>query len=62
MNFKEIAKRGETGPLSEAKDFLMKRVSANVLKLEKKYEITWDGKTMVNLDEEMADRCWQAGK
>jgi hypothetical protein len=61
MNFKEIAKRGETGPLTEANDFLMKRVSANVLKLEKKYEITWDGKTLINLDDEMADRCWQAG-
>ena len=62
MNFKEIAKRGETGPLTEANDFLMKRVSANVLKLEKKYEIIWDGKTLINLDDEMADRCWQAGK
>ena len=37
MNFKEVAKRGETGPLTEANDFLMKRVSANVLKLEKKF-------------------------
>ena len=62
MNFKEIAKRGETGPLTEANDFLMKRVSANVLKLEKKYRITWDGKTLINLDDEMADRCWQAGR
>jgi hypothetical protein len=62
MNFKEIAKRGETGPLTEANDFLMKRISANVLKLEKKHQITWDGKTLLNLDDEMADRCWQAGR
>jgi methylamine--corrinoid protein Co-methyltransferase len=62
MNFKEIAKRGETGPLTEANDFLMKRVSANVLELEKKYRIAWDGKTLINLDDEMADRCWQAGR
>jgi len=62
MNFKEIAKRAETGPLMEAKDFLLKRVSANVLKLEKELEIRWDGKSLVNLDDGLADRCWQAGK
>jgi methylamine--corrinoid protein Co-methyltransferase len=62
MNFKEIAKRGETGPLTEAGDFLMKRVSANVLKLEKEHGISWDGTTLINLDDKMADRCWQAGR
>jgi methylamine--corrinoid protein Co-methyltransferase len=62
MNFKEIAKRAETGPLMEANDFLLKRVSANALKLEKELEVRWDGKTLVNLDDGLADRCWQAGK
>lgn len=62
MNFKEIAKRAETGPLMDSNDFLMQRVSANVIKLEKKYEIRWDGKSLVNLDDDMADRCWTAGK
>ena len=62
MNFKEIAKRAETGPLMEGNDFLLKRVSANVLKLEKELEIRWDGKTLLNLDDGLADRCWQAGK
>lgn len=62
MNFKEIARRAETGPLTEAGDFLMKRVSANVLKLEKKHGISWDGRTLINLDDEMADRVWQAGR
>ncbi len=62
MNFKEIAKRCETGPLTESKDFLMKSVAANAMKLTKEYEVSWDGKTFVNLDDEMADRCWQAGK
>jgi len=62
MNFKEIAKRGETGPLMEAGDFLMKRLSANVLKLQKSHDIRWDGKTLLNLDDAMADRLWEAGR
>jgi methylamine--corrinoid protein Co-methyltransferase len=62
MNFKEIAKRGESGPLMEANDFMMNRVATNVLKLTKKYDIRWDGKTLLNMDDDMADRCWQAGK
>ncbi len=62
MNFQEIAKRSETGQLTESKDFLMKAVAANAMKLSKKYEITWDGKTFLNLDDAMADRCFQAGK
>ena len=33
-----------------------------MLKLQKKYDIRWDGKTLVNLDDDMADRCWAAGK
>jgi len=62
MNFKEVAKRGEIGPLMEANDFLMKRVAANVMKLAKKYNIQWAGSTLVNLDDDLANRCWQAGK
>jgi methylamine--corrinoid protein Co-methyltransferase len=62
MNLKEVVKRGETGPLMEANDFLMKRVAANVLKLQKEHRIQWDGKTLVNLDDDLADRCWAAGK
>ncbi len=62
MNFKEIARRAETGPLMEAPDFLMKRLSAAVPALQKKYEIHWDGKTLLNQDDEMADRLWQAGR
>jgi methylamine--corrinoid protein Co-methyltransferase len=62
MNFKEVAKRAETGLLIETNDFLMKHVAANVSQLKKKYDIRWDGKTFVNLDDDMADRCWAAGK
>jgi len=62
VNFKEIAKRCESGPLMEPKDFLMKSVATQAMKLSKKYEITWDGKTFVNLDDDMADRCFQAGR
>jgi len=62
MNFKEIARRAETGPLTQANDFLLKRVSANVLKLEKEFDVRWDGRTLVNLDDALADRCWQAGR
>ncbi|HIP96692.1 MAG TPA: monomethylamine:corrinoid methyltransferase [Anaerolineae bacterium] len=62
MNFKEIARRAETGPMMTTDDFLMQRVSANVMKLQKKYDIRWDGKSLVNLDDDLADRTWQAGK
>jgi len=62
MNFKEVAKRAETGPLMEANDFLMQRVAANVTRLKKQYDVRWDGKTLVNLDDDLADRCWAAGK
>ncbi|MFH1929390.1 MAG: monomethylamine:corrinoid methyltransferase [Chloroflexota bacterium] len=62
MNLKEILKRAETGPLLDANDFLMKRVAANVMKLQKKYDVRWDGNTLLNLDDDMADRCWAAGK
>ena len=62
MNIKEVVKRAETGPLMEANDFLMKRLAASIPKLQKEYDIRWDGKTLVNLDDEMADRCWAAGK
>ena len=62
MNFKEIAKRSETGPLTESKDFLMNAVAANAMRLSKEYNITWDGKTFINTDDDMADRCFQAGK
>ena len=62
MNFKEVAKRAETGTLMEANDFLMQRVATNVIELQKKYDVKWDGKTLVNLDDDLADRCWEAGK
>jgi len=62
VNFKETAKRCETGPLTESKDFLMKAVAANAMKLTKEYDVSWDGKTFINNDDEMADRCFQAGK
>jgi methylamine--corrinoid protein Co-methyltransferase len=62
MDFKEIAKRGESGPLTESKDFLMKAVAANARRLTKEYDIVWDGKTFINTDDDMADRCFQAGK
>jgi len=62
MNLKEVAKRAETGPLMEARDFLMKRVAATVVRLQKEHAIKWDGTTLVNLDDDLADRCWAAGK
>jgi hypothetical protein len=62
VNFKEIAKRCEAGPLTESKDFLMKTVAAQAMKLAKEYDIAWDGKTFVNLDDDLADRCFQAGR
>ncbi|MGQ9493802.1 MAG: monomethylamine:corrinoid methyltransferase [Anaerolineae bacterium] len=62
MNLKEILKRAETGPILEANDFLMQRVAMNVAKLQKKYRVQWDGKSLMNLDDDLADRCWEAGK
>jgi methylamine--corrinoid protein Co-methyltransferase len=62
MNFKEVTKRAETGPLMDTNDFLMQRVAANAMKLQQEYDVRWDGKTLVNVDDDLADRCWEAGK
>lgn len=62
MNFKEIVKRAENGRLMDANDFLMKRIAARVLELQKRYDINWDNKTLVNLDDDLADRVWIAGR
>lgn len=62
VNFEEIARRAETGLLMESNDFLIQRISVNVAQLKKKWDIKWDGKTLINLDDELADRCWAAGK
>ncbi len=62
MNLKEVLKRAETGPLMDANDFLMQRVSANTIRLQKKHNVRWDGKTLLNQDDALADRCWAAGK
>ncbi len=62
LNFLEVAKRAETGPMSTADDFSMQRVAMNASALEKKYGLKYDPKVRVNSDDDVADRVWQAGR
>ena len=57
----DILDRMENGPLTDEKEFDLKIISATIQDLIKKYEIKFDGETLVNTSDEMADRCFAAG-
>ncbi|MBN1266678.1 MAG: monomethylamine:corrinoid methyltransferase [Anaerolineales bacterium] len=57
----DILDRMEHGPIMVENDYDMKVIVANVPKLTKKYEIKFDGENLVNTDDAMADRLFEAG-
>lgn len=62
LNSMEIADRAlNTGEKMEARDFDLK-VYSETTRLMKKYEIKFDKHTLINLDDDLADRLYQAGK
>lgn len=57
----DILDRMENGPVTEEKDFDMKFISKNIKELVKEYELKFDGENVINTDDAMADRCFEAG-
>lgn len=62
MDFTEVLKRSETGPMMEGEDFLLKVLAPETGKLVKEFDIRFDPACLVNTDDEMADRLFEAGK
>lgn len=57
----DILDRMENGPFTDEKEFDKKFIAANTKKLVKEFDLKFDGENLVNTDDEMADRCFQAG-
>jgi methylamine--corrinoid protein Co-methyltransferase len=57
----EVLHRAETGPIMEEEKFERELVAPTVKKLVKKYDLKFDDKLIVNSDDELADRIFQAG-
>jgi len=57
----DVLDRMENGPITDEKEFDLKLIALSVQELVKKYDIKFDGKTIVNTSDEMADRCFAAG-
>jgi len=57
----DILDRMETGPVTLEKDFDMKFIAGRIRQLVKEYDLKFDGVNLVNTDDAMADRCFEAG-
>lgn len=57
----EVLKRSETGPIMHEADFERKLVGPAIKRLVEKYEIRYTGEVCVNMDDDLADRVFQAG-
>jgi len=56
----DILDRMESGPVILERDFDLKLVAARTKALVKEYDIKFDGVNLVNTDDAMADRCFEA--
>ena len=56
----EMIDRSKTGPHMEEDDFLPRLFTPTLKKLIKKYEIQYNPATPVPINDDMADRIWQA--
>ena len=57
----DVLDRMEKGPVTSEKEFDLKLVSARTQALVKEYGLKFDGENIINCDDDMADRCFQAG-
>jgi len=57
----DILDRMETGPVMDEKEFDMNVVATRTRELVDEYELRFDGENLVNTDDDVADRCFQAG-
>jgi len=61
VNFVEIAKRAETGPMISAEDFSLKLLATKVRELLKETDIKFNPEEPVNTDNSVADELWELG-
>lgn len=57
----EVLYRAETGPIMEEIDFERKLVAPTIKQTVEKYDIKFDGDTIVTSDDDLVDRVFQAG-
>lgn len=57
----DILDRMENGPVISEKDFELKLVATRTQELVKEFGLKFDGTNIINTDNDMADRCFQAG-
>ena len=57
----EVLHRAETGPIMEEEKFERELIAPTIKELTKKYKIKYDDKVVVNSDDDLADRIFQAG-
>jgi methylamine---corrinoid protein Co-methyltransferase len=56
----EVFDRAESGPLTSETDFYMKRYVPKLQELIARYKIKWDKETIINTDDDLNDRVFQA--
>jgi methylamine---corrinoid protein Co-methyltransferase len=57
----DILDRMENGPVTSEQDFDMKLIATRIPELVKGFGLKYDPENILNSDDEMADRCYQAG-
>ena len=56
----EVFERADKGPLISDTDYYMKRFVPTLKTVIARYKITWNKTTIVNTDDDLADRIFQA--
>ena len=56
----EVFDRADTGPLIQDTDYYMKRFVPKLREVIERHQIKWDKSTIVNTDDDLADRVFQA--
>ena len=56
----DVIQRSIEGPICTESDFDMKHIYKNLKKVQKKYGIKVESDTLINFDDDLADRVWNA--
>ena len=56
----EVFERADNGPLISDTDYYMNRFVPKLAEIIDRYKIKWDRQTIVNSDDDLADRVFQA--
>ncbi len=56
----EVFDRADQGPLTKDMDYFMKRFVPKIQEVIKQHEVKWDKQTIVNTDDELTDRVFEA--